>query len=180
MQRDSMNGVPSLGSSMLTEKRLPALPILPLPRRTASTSKIYLTYPTTQEVLGDISSRADELGDSPRSHQPSSDRSLPNFAFVTFPTQPILKAAVGPSVPEYPHEIPLSGLGRGISDTPSINGPRGSNSRGSRRMRPTQVAGDMKDTQYEAERGTVFQHRDAGDDRELPPPYMDSHSRRSR
>jgi hypothetical protein len=59
---------------MLTEKRLPALPMSPLPRRTASTSKIRLSYPTTQEVLGDISSRADELGDSPRSLQPSSDR----------------------------------------------------------------------------------------------------------
>lgn len=158
---------------MLTEKRLPALPILPLPRRTASTSKISLSYLTTQEVLGDISPRADELGNSPRSRQLSSNLSLPNF--VTFPAQPTRK---GPSIPEYPHEIPLSELGRGISDRSPINGPRGSNPREYRRMRPTQVAGDMKDSRYEAERGIVFQHREAGDDRELPPPYMDSHSRR--
>lgn len=182
IQRDSTNRVPSLVSSMISEKRLPALPISSLPRRTASTSKISLSYPTTQEVLRDISSRPDELGDSRRSHQPSSDRSHRNFAIAGFPAQPRRKAAkfaIGTSVPEYPHEIPLSELGR-ISDTPSINGPRGSNPRRSRRMRLlTQVAGySTKDPRYEAERGTVSQHRDAGD--ELPPPYVDSHSRRSR
>ncbi|EDQ99111.1 uncharacterized protein LACBIDRAFT_335331 [Laccaria bicolor S238N-H82] len=129
IQRDSTNRVPSLVSSMISEKRLPALPISSLPRRTASTSKISLSYPTTQEVLRDISSRPDELGDSRRSHQPSSDRSHRNFAIAGFPAQPRRKAAkfaIGTSVPEYPHEIPLSELGR-ISDTPSINGPRGSN-----------------------------------------------------
>ena len=182
IQRDSTNRVTSLESSMLSEKRLPPLPFSPLTYHTASSSKASLAYSTTQGVLSDISSRADELSHSPRSRQPSSDRSLPNFA--SFPAQPTRRAAnsaTRPSVPGYPHGIPRSELGRGISDTPSINGPRGSNPRGSRRMRLlTQVAGDAKDTRHEAGRGTVFQHRDAGYDRELPPPYMDSHSRRSR